>query len=126
MTFAADFRTPELTSDTTRGSRALTVRLAGTAERTAIAHLQRLWTGVHGAAMADAVDEVVVDLADLEFMTSSCLKTIVDWVSVVRDAATKYKIRFEPSSVHSWQKRSLPAIACFAVDLIVIGTARTG
>jgi hypothetical protein len=55
-------------------------------------------------------------------MNSSCFKTFITWIVRVRNLApdAQYKIRFLSDQEKHWQRRSLGALSCFAVDLIRI------
>ena len=65
-----------------------------------------------------------MDLRQLEFMNSSCLKCLMWWVSTVQEqpAEGKYKIEFLSSPSVYWQRRSLDALACLAEDIITVQT----
>lgn len=68
------------------------------------------------------VREVVVDMRELEFMNSSCFKSFVTWLTDVQqlERDKQYQIRFLSDSSKHWQRRSLFALSCFAVDLVKI------
>ena len=69
---------------------------------------------------ASPVAEVVVDLRRLEFMNSSCLKTLVTWLNNVRQRppAQQYLIRFLRDRAAYWQERSLSALKAFAPAIV--------
>ena len=73
---------------------------------------------VHQEAQRRRAEEVTVDLRQLEFMNSSCLKCLLWWVSTVQEQPTegKYRIVFLSSPSVYWQRRSLDALACLAGD----------
>ena len=79
-------------------------------------------TAVHEEARRLGAKEVVVDLKELEFMNSSCLKTLVWWISSVQElaAAHQYRITFVSSPAMYWQRRSLSALAGLATELVSI------
>lgn len=103
---------------------AVTVTLTGNADHAAIEPLDRVLAAAHAAATEHGAREVAVDLRRLEFMNSSCIKSLVTWISDVRElpAARQYQIRFRSDPAMHWQKRSLHALRCFAVELITIET----
>ncbi|HSN99488.1 MAG TPA: hypothetical protein VLS89_14430 [Candidatus Nanopelagicales bacterium] len=103
---------------------ALTIRLEGTADMRVSEALDRVLTRVHEEAQRLAVARVRVDLRALDFMNSSCLKSFVTWISNARDLATprRYAIHFISRPEILWQRRSLNALRCFAVDLITVET----
>jgi len=116
--------TEELHSEASYAPPAVKVRLVGSAEAVAMTSLGDLLGKVHGEAMRLAVREVTVDLRDLEFMNSSCFKAFVSWLGELQDLdpGRQYRIRFLSDDQKHWQRRSLGALSCFAVDLIDIET----
>jgi anti-anti-sigma factor len=100
----------------------LTVRFSGNADMRTKSALDALLVKVHSEAQRLAVREVVINFHSLEFMNSSCFKSFVSWISDVRDldVQKQYKIRFLSKPELLWQRRSLHALRCFAVDLISI------
>jgi hypothetical protein len=102
----------------------LVLRLAGNADMSAKESLDALLPRMHTEALGLGVAEVAVDFRDLEFMNSSCFKSFVTWISDVQEleAAKQYRIRFLSKPEMHWQRRSLHALRCFAVDLITVET----
>jgi hypothetical protein len=96
--------------------------MRGTAALAAHASVGELLERMHGEATRAPTSECVVDLRELEFMNSSCFKSFVTWIGNIRklDGAQQYKVRFSCNPTIHWQKRSLDALRCFAVDLITI------
>ena len=106
------------------GDRRIQVTLSGTADVTIRNQLDHFLREVHQEAQRRHAEEVTVDLRQLEFMNSSCLKCLVWWVSTVQEQPTegKYRIVFVSSPSVYWQRRSLDALACLAGDIITIQT----
>jgi len=102
----------------------IAVSLSGTADVTIRNHLDHFLREVHQEAQRSRAEEVTVDVRQLEFMNSSCLKCLVWWVSTVQEQPTegKYKIVFVSSPSVYWQRRSLDALACLAEEIITIQT----
>jgi hypothetical protein len=102
----------------------LTVRLAGTADAQVTKELNTLLTRVHQEALGGHSTIVVVDLRELEFMNSSCFKCFVAWIARVRGLhpELQYRIRFLSDAKKHWQRRSLAALSCFAIELVQIET----
>jgi hypothetical protein len=100
----------------------LCVVLAGTADMDAREPLQTFLRALHKKACGLGVREVAVDFRHVLFMNSSCFKGFVDWLSEVQAAGTErhYQIRFLSNPAYSWQRRSLQALRCFAMDAIRI------
>jgi hypothetical protein len=104
--------------------RTVAVSLSGTADVTIRNHLDHFLREVHQEAQRCRAEEVTVDVRQLEFMNSSCLKCLVWWVSTVQEQPTegKYKIVFVSSPSVYWQRRSLDALACLADGIISVQT----
>jgi hypothetical protein len=104
------------------GGGGLHVTLVGNADLNVKAELERFMAAVHEEARRVGAAEVVVDLQQLEFMNSSCLKSLVWWISAVHDlaAAHRYHITFLSSPTMHWQRRSLNALAGLAGDVVSI------
>jgi anti-anti-sigma regulatory factor len=98
----------------------LKVELDGTADLRAAPVLETFMPDLHQEALRLRVAEVVVDLRALEFMNSSCFKSFVNWLSDLQDlpAEQVYMVRIQSDPGKHWQKRSLSALSCFAVDLV--------
>jgi hypothetical protein len=117
-------KTRELSSQTSFESGNVLLKLVGSAESDAMVALDDLLTKVHARAVESEVREITIDLRDLEFMNSSCFKAFVSWIGAVQDleAQRQYRIRFLSDEQKHWQRRSLGALSCFAVDLIRVET----
>jgi hypothetical protein len=102
--------------------RAIQARFTGNADLRAREALEKFLVGLHAEAQRVAAEKVVVDFHRLEFMNSSCFKSFVTWIGEVQDlnADKQYRIHFRSNPEMLWQRRSLHALRCFAVDLITI------
>lgn len=102
--------------------RAILVSLTGTADLTVKDQLDLFLREVHSEAQRSLVDEVIVDVRQLEFMNSSCLKSLVWWITTVQKqpGERKYRIVFVSSPSVFWQQRSLNPLACLASDVVTI------
>jgi hypothetical protein len=114
----------DFAANASASERRIAVSLSGTADVTIRNHLDHFLREVHQEAQRCRAEEVTVDVRQLEFMNSSCLKCLVWWVSTVQEqpADGKYKIVFLSSPSVYWQRRSLDALACLADDIISIQT----
>ncbi len=112
----------DFSASVTAESGTIEVRLTGNADMAAKDGLDALLPGVHAEAQRMGVHEVRIDFRELEFMNSSCFKSFVSWISDVGELEAKkqYKIRFISKPEMHWQRRSLHALRCFAVDLITV------
>jgi hypothetical protein len=102
----------------------LLLKLTGNADMSAKEGLDALLPRVHEEAKRTSAPEVTVDFRELEFMNSSCFKSFVTWISEVQELEPdkQYRIRLLSKPEMHWQRRSLHALRCFAVDLITIQT----
>jgi hypothetical protein len=102
--------------------RSIQVSLVGTADLTVTPQLDHLLRNVHSEAQRCLAEEVTVDMRQLEFMNSSCLKSFVWWVCDVQEqpAHGKYRIVFVSNSSIGWQRRSLNALAGLANEIVSI------
>lgn len=112
----------DFSADASYADQNLTVRFAGNADMRTKSVLDALLVKVHAEAQRLAASQVTIDFQKLEFMNSSCFKSFVSWISDVRDLdpQKQYTIRFLSKPELLWQRRSLHALRCFAVDLISI------
>jgi hypothetical protein len=114
----------DFAANATTSERRILVTLSGTADVTIRNQLDHFLREVHQEAQRQRADEVTVDVRQLEFMNSSCLKCLVWWVSTVQEQPTegKYRIVFLSSPSVYWQRRSLDALACLAGEIITVQT----
>ena len=89
----------------------LVLRLTGNGDMAAAQPLDRYLKQVHREALRVPVSEVAVNLRELYFMNSSCLKAFVTWIDMLAGGLDQpYRIRFVGSSKLGWQKRTLDAL----------------
>ncbi len=111
-----------LTTSTSREATTLVFTCSGCAETAAFEMLAAALDALHRDATQNTTQIVIADVRELEFASSSCLKAFVTWLDHVQelDDARRYKVRFRSDPRHSWQRRSLGALAAFAGDLVEI------
>jgi hypothetical protein len=109
---------------TTASAERLDLVFTGTADMHAIEPLDAYLASVHALASERRARCVGVDFRRLEFMNSSCFKSFVTWIGRVQDRAgsERYQIEFLSNPKMHWQRRSLNALRCFAMDVVVIHT----
>jgi hypothetical protein len=112
----------DFSAQASANERRIQVSLTGTADLTVRTQLDRFLREVHGEAQRCLAEEVTVDVRQLEFMNSSCLKCFVWWISTVQEqpGEGRYRIVFVSSPSVYWQRRSLNALACLANEIITI------
>ena len=124
---APDLPTVELSDFAARADHseaAIGLLLSGNADWRAREHLDALFKAAHDQAVAMQVPEVVVDMEALEFMNSSCFKSLMSWIVDVSELAEdeQYMVRFRSSSKMPWQRRSLRALVALAEEVIIVET----
>ncbi len=102
--------------------KSLRLTFRGTADMSSIVALDEYLNAVHADAMGRRASTVIVDFRALDFMNSSCFKCFVEWLGTVQDlpAAKRYRVIFESNRDMHWQRRSLNALRCFAMDVVTI------
>ena len=102
----------------------IAVRLAGTADVEARPQLEAFIKQLHVEAVRHVVAAVEIDLRALGFMNSSSFKIFVTWLAQVRDLPppSQYRITIRSNPNLLWQRRSLAALSCFAIDVVTIET----
>lgn len=96
------------------------VRLAGTGEAEGAAVLGRFLGLLHDQALSQELREVTLELEELEFINSSCLKAMVAWIYKVDTEGRPYTIRLVRDASMHWQKTSLATLQRLAPDVVVI------
>ena len=100
----------------------ITLHFHGNADMTSIEPLDEYLRAVHEEALAHEVATVFVDFKALEFMNSSCFKAFDERLGNVQDLppAKRYRVAFESNRDTHWQRRSLNALRCFAMDVVTV------
>jgi len=101
----------------------VTVRLRGWADCPEVAEaLNALWMQVHTHALDLKAGHVLVDMRELEFISSSGYRTMVVWLSHLAEAkeGERYGIHFRVDSARDWQRRGPAALSFFARGLVTM------
>lgn len=96
------------------------VRFAGTGEAEGAAVLDRFLNILHRQALANQLRRVTIELEELEFINSSCLKAMVAWIYKVDTEGRPYKIHLRRDAKMHWQRTSLATLQRLAPDVVVI------
>lgn len=120
--WAEELQESDFAARASADDRRIQVSLTGTADLTVKVQLDHFLREVHSEAQRCLAEEVTVDVRQLEFMNSSCLKSFVWWISTVQEQPSdgKYRIVFVSSPAVYWQRRSLNALACLANEIISV------
>jgi len=104
---------------------AVQVVLRGNADIAALPGLEKYLKKLHQEIGRLRYPLVTVDIRELYFMNSSCLKTLVTWITTVGDAgkAERYRIKFVSNANLHWQRRSLGALKNLGNDTVEVVAA---
>jgi hypothetical protein len=100
----------------------IAVDLTGTGDMHAMSPLGSALKRLHAEAARLGVKAVIVNLRDLYFLNSSCLKQMVTWVKQVREtpAMKRYEIRFVTNTNLHWQRRTLDALVALGDGVVTL------
>lgn len=106
----------------------LSLVFAGSADSRSQDAIEALLGRVHAEALRLGVPEVSVDFRDCDFVNSSCFKAFVVWLEQIQELESdqQYKLRFFSDDTKAWQRRSLMALSCFAIELVHIESKARG
>jgi len=96
------------------------VRFAGNGDAEAVPVLDEFLRKLHEELVMKRALDVRVDLGDLYFMNSSCLKAFVSWIHKVNTTGRPYAIRLLMNSRQQWQMRSLATLKRLAPAVVTI------
>jgi hypothetical protein len=117
---------PESSSDVlaaklVRESTQLVLTLNGAADLRVEKHFETVLNAVHEQTQRTPIRGVTVDLQQLNFINSACLKSLVVWISDVRGLGDEgYLITFLQNPSISWQQRSLSSLKAFGEESVAI------
>lgn len=100
----------------------LSLSFAGSADSRSQGAIEAMLGRAHDEALRLGVPEVAVDFRDCDFVNSSCFKAFVVWLEQIQelDSEAQYRLRFYSDDAKAWQRRSLQALSCFAIELVHI------
>jgi hypothetical protein len=112
----------DFTAEASLSEGVLTATISGNADLNVRLALERFLAAIHEQARTQHLATVALNVRDLAFMNSSCLKSLVVWVTQIQDLPPdqRYKITVLSSPTLYWQKRSLYAISSLASDIVTI------
>jgi hypothetical protein len=96
------------------------VKFSGNGDAEAVAPLDRFLKLLHKNLIDDESTQVQVDLADLYFMNSSCLKAFVSWIYKVNTTGRPYQIHLQMNPRQPWQRRSLEPLKRLAPAVVFL------
>jgi hypothetical protein len=122
MTRITSIESEELAGTAYLDGTAIRCCLRGTADRAERDVLDRFVRTVHSAIIEIGDVDAVVDIRGLEFMSASCSKCLLTWITGIQalDDNRRYKIVFWSSAALAWQQRTLELLRTVATDLVTI------
>jgi hypothetical protein len=96
------------------------VRFSGNGDSEAVPLLQEFLRKLHEELSIKQASVVHVDLGELYFMNSSCLKGFVSWLHKVDTTGALYKVVLRMNPRQRWQLRSLATLKRLAPETVVI------
>jgi hypothetical protein len=97
---------------------AAAVKFSGNGDAEAISPLDRFLKLLHKNLLDEKCTSVAVDLGDLYFMNSSCLKAFVSWIYKVNTTGRPYQICLQMNPRQPWQRRSLEPLQRLAPAVV--------
>ena len=96
------------------------LRLSGNGDGEVVTPLDRTLKQLHDELSFSGARSVIVDLSDLYFMNSSCLKAFVSWIYKVRTSGKPYQIRMQLNPRQRWQQRGLEPLQRLAPAIVFL------
>jgi anti-anti-sigma factor len=96
------------------------VVLKGTADYETRPELATWIRRLHDEALRLRLDQVVVDIRELEFMSSICVNVLVGWLVTIMELppAQHYRVHFRWNRARFWQRKSLNALSRLAMLIV--------
>ena len=96
--------------------------LSGNADTLVLGRFSGFMKTFHDEVSEAHVREVHVDTEKLYFMTSSCLKVLVAWLTSITElgADKRYRVVFVANPDLHWQRRSFEALRHIASGLVTV------
>lgn len=116
------YRDSAFAIETSQDPTGIRARFVGNADMDAVTPMAALLARMHAELVRVGAREIEVDLRELEYMSTTCLKLLVNWVSDILDGPPeqRYVLRFRANPDLRWQRRSLMALQCFTTEHVVI------
>ena len=99
---------------------ALIIALSGYADLRVQAEFNTLVYQVHDKARQLHVGTVIIDMGDLEFLSSGCFKCLCTWARLLLERDASYHLLIYSNPKYYWQVRSLNALRMLAPELITV------
>jgi len=103
-------------------ARARVLKLIGSADNATAAGLARLFDDLHVDLLGKQATQITVDMRDLDFLGTACVKELLGWIEKLEDLAERYTIKLRSNPTIAWQRTTLPALSCFDTALLTVET----
>jgi hypothetical protein len=115
-------RAPAFSVDASQSGKSVEVRMNGNADSLVLDVLERFLRDLHNEACRVETSEVMLDIRELYFLNSSCMKLLVTWFTSLRELepAKQYRVVVHASPKLQWQRRSFDALRYIADGLVTI------
>jgi len=99
------------------------VRLTGNGDAAAAQPLDDYLVKLHEQLRSQKSAGVLVDVTQLDFMNSSCIKAFASWIHDVDTSEAPYSVRLRFNPGLRWQKRTLEALTRLAPRIVQLEEA---
>jgi hypothetical protein len=99
------------------------VTLTGTGDAAAVQSLDEYLVRLHEQLRARKSAGVLVDVTQLSFMNSSCIKAFASWIHDVDTSDAPYSVRLRFNPGLRWQKRTLDTLTRLAPRIVQLEEA---
>jgi hypothetical protein len=115
----ADVKERDFSTTTQHDGSAITVHMRGNWDMKAVGPLNEFTRNLQAQVQRLKVAQVIVHVAEVEFINSSCLKSFARWLGALgRAKEDRYSVTFCTNV--AWQRRSLEALKTLAADKVTI------
>ena len=102
--------------------RARVLKLIGSADNATATGLAKLFDDLHFDLLGKQATQVTVDMRDLDFLGTACVKELLGWIEKLEDLSERYSIKLRSNPTIAWQRTTLPALSCFDTALVTVET----
>jgi hypothetical protein len=115
-----DISTPTFKAWAMWRGRHIAVKFSGVADMSTKALLDQFLSALHEELKKMPSVDVALDILDLEFMNSSCIKALISWITrnVNQPKERQYLITIHTDANRLWQRRSVQALCMMAPGVV--------
>jgi anti-anti-sigma regulatory factor len=110
--------------EATESPNQLRLRLKGTFDMTATPDLSLFLVSVEGDLRQIAVRELIIDVVDVYYLGSSCIKSFVALIEATRKSENPPQVRVLISARLDWHERTFSILARLAPALVTLEKAK--